>query len=84
LHETAIEAREIIRRAIEAKAKMLVPVFAIGRTQLLLYLLGGAFRRKTLPRFPIYVNSPMAIGTRRTEIRSHEEAALWPTSSRLQ
>src|SRR5215470_92103 len=61
LHDTAIEAREIIRRAVLAKAKMLVPVFAIGRTQLLLYLLAGAFRRKTLPKFPIYLDSPMAI-----------------------
>jgi metallo-beta-lactamase family protein len=61
LEATAIEAREIIRRAVEARAKMLVPVFAIGRTQLLLFLLAGAFRRKTLPKFPIYLDSPMAI-----------------------
>jgi metallo-beta-lactamase family protein len=38
-----------------------VPVFAVGRTQLLLYLLAGAFSRKTLPKFPIYLDSPMAI-----------------------
>ncbi|HEU4768221.1 MAG TPA: MBL fold metallo-hydrolase [Pyrinomonadaceae bacterium] len=61
LHDTAIEGREIIERAIKNKAKILVPVFAIGRTQLLLYLLGGAFMKKTLPRFPIYIDSPMAI-----------------------
>jgi metallo-beta-lactamase family protein len=61
LHETAIEGRKIIARAIENKAKILVPVFAIGRTQLLLYLLAGAFQRKTLPQFPIYIDSPMAI-----------------------
>src|SRR5262245_57708185 len=61
LRETALDARRIIERAIEAKAKILVPVFAVGRTQLLLYLLAGAFRRKTLPRFPIYLDSPLAI-----------------------
>ena len=61
LHDTALEGREIIERAIKNKAKILVPVFAIGRTQLLLYLLGGAFKRKTLPPFPIYLDSPMAI-----------------------
>ena len=59
--DTAIEGRQIIARAIEEKAKVLVPVFAVGRTQLLLYLLAGAFKRKTLPRFPIYLDSPMAI-----------------------
>lgn len=61
LHDTAVEAREVIRRAIEAKAKILVPTFAIGRTQILLYLLGGAFHRGTLKPFPIYVDSPMGI-----------------------
>ena len=61
LHETAIEGHKIIARAIENKAKILVPVFAVGRTQLLLYLLAGAFSRKTLPKFPIYLDSPMAI-----------------------
>ena len=61
LHETAIEGRQIVARAIKDKAKILVPVFAVGRTQLLLYLLAGAFARKTLPRFPIFLDSPMAI-----------------------
>jgi metallo-beta-lactamase family protein len=61
LKATAIETRQVIKKAVEANAKILVPVFAIGRTQLLLYLLAGAFKNKTLPPFPIYVDSPMAI-----------------------
>jgi metallo-beta-lactamase family protein len=55
LHETAIEGRQIIAKALENKARILVPVFAVGRTQLLLYLLAGAFQKKTLPPFPIYL-----------------------------
>lgn len=61
LHETAVEGREIIEKAIAERAKILVPVFAVGRTQLLLYLLAGAFKRGMLPRFPIYLDSPLAI-----------------------
>jgi metallo-beta-lactamase family protein len=61
LQQTAAETREVIRKAVEAKGRILVPVFAVGRTQLLLYLLAGAFERKTLPPFPIYIDSPMAI-----------------------
>jgi metallo-beta-lactamase family protein len=61
LQKTAIEAREVIRKAVDSRGKILVPSFAIGRTQLLLYLLAGAFKRKTLPKFPIFVDSPMAI-----------------------
>src|SRR5215510_2751867 len=72
LHDTAIEGREIIAKAIQNKAKILVPVFAVGRTQLLLYLLAGAFKRKTLPPFPIYLDSPMAIEATRVYGRNNE------------
>jgi metallo-beta-lactamase family protein len=61
LHETAVETREIIKKATATGAKILVPVFAVGRTQLLLYLLAGAFKRGTLAPFPIFIDSPMAI-----------------------
>jgi metallo-beta-lactamase family protein len=61
LKETAVETREILKKAVKARAKILVPVFAVGRTQLLLYLLAGAFKRGTLSPFPIYIDSPMAI-----------------------
>lgn len=81
LHDTALEGREIIERAIQNKAKILVPVFAIGRTQTLLYLLGGAFMRKTLPRFPIYIDSPMAVEAttiyrKNTELFDEEALAM--------
>ena len=72
LHETAIEGRQIIARAIESKAKVLVPVFAVGRTQLLLYLLAGAFQRKTLPKFPIFLDSPMAVKATRIYGKNNE------------
>jgi metallo-beta-lactamase family protein len=61
LKETAIETREVVKKAVETGHKILVPVFAVGRTQLLLYLLAGAFERGTLSPFPIYIDSPMAI-----------------------
>jgi metallo-beta-lactamase family protein len=72
LHETAIEGRKIVARAIQNEAKILVPVFAVGRTQLLLYLLAGAFKKKTLPQFPIFLDSPMAIEATRIYGRNNE------------
>ncbi len=72
MHDTAIEGREIISKAIVDKAKVIVPVFAVGRTQLLLYLLAGAFKNKTLPRFPIYLDSPMAIEATKVYGRNSE------------
>lgn len=61
LEETAIATREVVKRAIDAGGKVLIPVFAVQRTQLLLYLLGRAFQRGTLQPFPIFIDSPMAI-----------------------
>jgi len=61
LHESAEQVRGLIKQAIADGAKILVPAFAVGRTQLLLYLLAGAFQRGDLPRFPVYIDSPMAI-----------------------
>ncbi|HEX6043879.1 MAG TPA: MBL fold metallo-hydrolase [Pyrinomonadaceae bacterium] len=72
MYDTAIEGREIISKAVADKAKVLVPVFAVGRTQLLLYLLAGAFKNKTLPRFPIYLDSPMAIEATKVYGRNSE------------
>jgi metallo-beta-lactamase family protein len=72
LAETAVAAREAVKATVEQGGRVLVPVFAIGRSQLLLYLLSGAFKRKTLTPFPIFLDSPMAI--RATAIyKSHEE-----------
>lgn len=61
LEKTAIETRDVVKQAVEANAKILVPTFAVGRTQLLSYLLAGAFQRRTLPQFPVFIDSPMAI-----------------------
>jgi metallo-beta-lactamase family protein len=72
LAETAAAAREAVKATVDQGGRILVPVFAIGRSQLLLYLLAGAFKRKTLKPFPVFLDSPMAI--RATEVyRSHSE-----------
>ena len=72
LAETAVTAREEIKATVEQGGRVLVPTFAIGRSQLLMYLTAGAFKRKMLKPFPIFLDSPMAI--RATEIyKSHDE-----------
>lgn len=81
LQETAAETREVVRKAVEARGKILVPVFAVGRTQLLLYLLAGAFQRGMLTPFPVYIDSPMAIEatklyTKHTELFDDEALAM--------
>ncbi|CAG0974713.1 partial Ribonuclease, partial [Anaerolineae bacterium] len=58
--DTLAEFREVLAKAVEARGKILVPTFAVGRAQLMLVLLAGFFRRHELPRFPVFLDSPMA------------------------
>ncbi len=72
LQETIDEAIAIIREAMHSKGKILIPSFAIGRTQDIIYYLEQAFRHGGLPRLPIYLDSPMAIEASRIYM-SHSE-----------
>lgn len=72
LQETIDEAIGIIREAMHSKGKILIPSFAIGRTQDIIYYIEQAFRKGGLPRFPIYIDSPMAIEASRIYM-SHPE-----------
>jgi len=61
LDATAAEFEGIVREAVARSSKILVPTFAVGRAQLILYLLALMFRHRVVPPFPIYIDSPMAI-----------------------
>ena len=61
LKDTLTEGEAIIRQAVRDKGKILIPSFAVGRTQQLLYYLAAAFHRGDVPKFPVYLDSPMAI-----------------------
>jgi len=59
--ETLAEFRGILQEAVQHRARVLVPAFAVGRTQQILYHLDELFCAGTLPPFPVYLDSPMAI-----------------------
>lgn len=59
--ETLAEFRAIIESVVEQKARVLVPAFAIGRTQQILYHLDELFCAGVVKPFPVYLDSPMAI-----------------------
>lgn len=54
---------DLINDAYRRSAAILVPSFSIGRTQELLYYLSQLQKAKRIPRFPIFVDSPMATST---------------------
>lgn len=59
--DTIHEFQQIVKKACEAGGKMLVPTFAIGRAQQIIYHLAELFHSGEVPAFPVYLDSPMAL-----------------------
>jgi metallo-beta-lactamase family protein len=76
LHSTVEDAEEelakLVRKVIERNGKVIIPAFAVGRTQLLVYILHKLFNENRIPNIPIFIDSPLAC--RATDVfRSHPE-----------
>lgn len=66
-HESVGDARatlaQVVRETAARGGRVLIPSFAVGRTQELLYNLNGLSREGAIPEIPIYVDSPLAADT---------------------
>ena len=51
----------IINRALEKNGKIIIPAFAVGRTQQLLYTLYQITQSRCIPSLPVYVDSPLSL-----------------------
>jgi metallo-beta-lactamase family protein len=76
VHEEPAQTRDdlttIISKIIQRHGKVIVPAFALGRTQNIVYYLNKLFQDGKLPRVPIYVDSPLSVKV--TEVfRNHPE-----------
>lgn len=58
---TVEEIGEVITEAEHQKGNVLVPAFAIGRSQEVLYMLGKHYDEWALDRWHVFLDSPMAI-----------------------
>ena len=59
--ESKKELLEAIRHSVSRGEKVMIPAFAVERTQEILYILGEFHREGLLPDIPVYVDSPLAI-----------------------
>ncbi|HET7010321.1 MAG TPA: MBL fold metallo-hydrolase [Anaerolineales bacterium] len=63
----------VIRRTAERGGKVIIPSFAVGRAQTLVYYLHQMQDRGELPLLPVYVDSPLAIDIT-SVFRAHAES----------
>src|SRR3990172_2736969 len=54
------DSLELFRRTADRGGKVVIPAFAVGRTQAIVYALHQMFDRGELPRLPVFVDSPLA------------------------
>lgn len=65
VHDSVAQSEErlgaLVREVAGRGGKILIPSFALGRTQEIVYSLHSLFRAGKIPGIPIYVDSPLAV-----------------------
>jgi metallo-beta-lactamase family protein len=74
------ELADVINRTAKRGGAVVIPAFAVDRSQLLVYYLGVLERQKRIPGLPVYVDSPMAINVTEMYVRHRADHDLKPQS----
>lgn len=76
-HEPVVDLKPKLKQVLvetyDRGGTIMIPSFAFGRTQELLYILHELYLENDVPRFPIYVDSPLATNITRVFVE-HPEA----------
>jgi metallo-beta-lactamase family protein len=74
---------ETINHTAKNGGTILIPAFAVGRTQSLMYYLYQLKQQKKIPNLPIYLDSPMAINATHILQSHYHDHRLSPEQCRL-
>ena len=55
------ELRQVAGRTLERRGKVIIPAFAVGRTQEIVYALHQMIESRQIPSVPVFVDSPLAV-----------------------
>jgi metallo-beta-lactamase family protein len=67
---------DVINRTAKRGGALVIPAFAVDRTQLLMYYLRELEDQKKIPQLPVYLDSPMAINITDIYIRHRADHGL--------
>lgn len=67
---------DVVNRVAKRGGQIVIPAFAVDRTQTIMYILRKLDDANRIPRLPIYVDSPMAINVTEFYLRHHEDHDL--------
>jgi metallo-beta-lactamase family protein len=72
IEDSASALKEVILRTFKRGGRVIIPAFAVERTQLLVYMLNKLYHNGELPNEPIYVDSPLAVNVTKV-FRNHPQ-----------
>ncbi len=67
---------QIVNRVVKRGGSIVIPAFAIGRTQTFMYYLHQLEGQQRIPRVPVYVDSPMALSATDLYMKHREDHDL--------
>ncbi len=67
---------DVINRVSKRGGVIVIPAFAVGRTQTLMYILHKLEEANRIPSLPVYIDSPMAISVTSLYMGHHEDHDL--------
>jgi len=67
------ELADIVNRTAKRGGAVVIPSFAVGRTQTLMYYLRKLEEKQRIPHLPVFVDSPMAINVTGLYMSHHED-----------
>jgi len=67
---------DTVNRVVKRGGSIVIPAFAIGRTQTFMYLLRQLEDEQRIPRIPVYIDSPMALSATDFYARHREDHDL--------
>lgn len=70
------ELAEVVHTIVRRKGVLVIPAFAVGRTQEIMWRLDRLEHDKRIPRVPVYIDSPMATDVTEIYCRHPEEHDL--------
>jgi metallo-beta-lactamase family protein len=74
---------DVVNRVAKRGGVIVIPAFAVDRTQTIMYIIRKLEDTNRIPRLPVFVDSPMAISVNDFYLRHHEDHGLTFTNEEL-
>ncbi len=80
--DTLTEIESVVRNTTKSRGNILIPAFAVGRTQEILYMFARYYKEWGLERWQVFLDSPLAIEatrvfTRHSDLFDSDMKELW-------